>query len=143
MFFLTRFRFVTGKTCKIALDPKTNYFERHEVQSKGLVCMAGKKGHVFKLASMFSEFNSALQDNGHKEHEEVTCVPQAPVKPGCMQADQTDTGEWVKYLHMGYCILILLEDSAFRRVSKESFQKKSGGFVLYFQNYKHNCERFF
>lgn len=124
MFRLTRLRFFTGKTCKIALDPKINYFERHEVQSKGLVCMAGKKGRVFKLASVFSEFNSTLQDNGHKTHEEATCMPQASVKPGCMHADQIDSGKCLKYLHMGYCILILLEDSAFCREYPRKALKK-------------------
>lgn len=93
--------------------------------------MAGKKGRVFKLASVFSEFNSTLQDNGHKTHEEATCMPQASVKPGCMHADQIDSGKCLKYLHMGYCILILLEDSAFCREYPRKALKKIQGFFIF------------
>lgn len=34
---------------------KTVYFERYEDQSKSVVCATGKKGHIFKLASVLRE----------------------------------------------------------------------------------------
>ena len=64
------------------------------------MCTAEKKGHILKLASALGEFNATLQDNGHKANEKVTCVPWAFVKPGCMWADQIDSGGWLKYLRI-------------------------------------------
>lgn len=64
------------------------------------MCTAEKKEPIFKLASVLSEFNATLQDNGHKANKKVTCMPLAFVKPHFMWADQIDLGGWLKYLHM-------------------------------------------
>lgn len=71
MFCLTRPGFTRGKICRILLYPTsaklTVYFERYEDHSKSAVCTAGRKGHIFKLASVLSEAMQLYKTRGTKQ----------------------------------------------------------------------------
>lgn len=61
--------------------------------------MAGKRGHIFKLASTLSEFNALHKIMGTKQIKKL-CTCLGHLLNQTMWADQINSEGWPKYLHI-------------------------------------------